>query len=256
MYLIGAKCTVQTDHRPILGIIGKPIDLLSARLRRWVIAIQQFDFKIEHISGKSNFLADVLSRNAVSDQPSDAETIGESTLCGIQMLASLSLEQIAADTSADDEMQKVVTAILQNWRLPDQKKINPYYQMRNELSIHDFKNLTVITKGDRTVIPRSLINKLLQLCHENHIGMSKMKAVLRASVYWPGMDKDVEAFCRSCNFCLMHASRGDRAPMKQVASQVEIPWSKIAIDMTGPSQALDGHTLFTIIDLNSRYPEA
>lgn len=172
------------------------------------------------------------------------------------MLAPLSLEQIAADTSADDEMQEVLAAIQQNWSSPNQKKLTPYYQIRNELSIFNFKNLAVITKGDRTVIPRSLTNKLLHLCHENHIGMTKMKAVLRASVYWPGMDKDVEAFCRSCSFCLMHASHGDRAPMKQVASQVEIPWSKIAIDLTGPSQVLDGHTLLTIIDLHSRYPEA
>ena len=256
LYLIGTVCTVQTDHRPILGIIGKSIDLLSARLRRWVIAIQQFDFKIEHIAGKNNFLADVLSRNAVFDQPSDAEVIGESSLCSIQMLSPLSLEQIATDTSADDEMQAVVTAIQQNWSSPSQKKLTPYYQMRNELSIFNFKNQAIITKGDRTVIPRSLTSKLLRLCHENHIGMSKMKSVLRASVYWPGMDKDVEAFCRACNFCLMHATRGDRAPLKQVASQVEVPWSKIAIDLTGPSHALDGHTLLTVIDLHSRYPEA
>jgi hypothetical protein len=256
LYLIGTVCTVQTDHRPILGIIEKSIDLLSARLRRWVIAIQQFDFKIEHIAGKNNFLADVLSRNAVSDLPSDAEVIGESSLCSIQMLAPLSLDQIAADTSADDEMQAIVTAIQQNWSSPLQRKLTPYYQMRNELSIFNYKNQAIITKGDRTVVPRSLKNKMLRLCHENHIGISKMKAVLRASVYWPGMDKDVEAFCRTCNFCLMHATRGDRAPLKQVASQVEVPWSKIAIDLTGPSQALDGHTLLTVIDLHSRYPEA
>ena len=256
LFLIGTVCKIQTDHRPILGIIQKPIDLLSARLRRWVIAIQQFDFKIEHIAGKDNFLADVLSRNAVFDQPSDTEVIGESSLCSIQMVAPLSLEQIAADTSVDDELQAVVSAIQQNWSSPSQKKLTPYYQMRNELSIFYHKGQAIITKGDRTLVPRSLTNKLLRLCHENHIGMAKMKAVLRASVYWSGMDKDVETFCRSCSFCLMHATRGDRAPLKQVASQVDIPWSKIAIDLTGPSQALDGHTLLTVIDLHSRYPEA
>lgn len=35
---------------------------LGSRLQRWVIAVQEFKFKVHHLSGKSNVVADVLSR--------------------------------------------------------------------------------------------------------------------------------------------------------------------------------------------------
>ena len=43
--------------------------------------------------------------------------------------------------------------------------------------------------------------------------------------------------------------------MSKVAERTTDPWSKIAIDLTGPSQELEGMNLLTIIDCYSRYPE-
>jgi len=37
--------------------------LTSKRVARWVIELQQYDIQIGHITGTSNYLADVLSRN-------------------------------------------------------------------------------------------------------------------------------------------------------------------------------------------------
>jgi hypothetical protein len=37
--------------------------LTSNRVARWVIELQQYDIQIRHITGTSNYLADVLSRN-------------------------------------------------------------------------------------------------------------------------------------------------------------------------------------------------
>ena len=43
--------------------------------------------------------------------------------------------------------------------------------------------------------------------------------------------------------------------MIPVAEKERRPWRKIAVDLTGPSHALNGNILLTIIDLYSRYPE-
>jgi len=37
--------------------------LISNRVARWVIELQQYDIKMHHITCTSNYLADVLSRN-------------------------------------------------------------------------------------------------------------------------------------------------------------------------------------------------
>lgn len=37
----------------------------SGRLARWIMKIQQYDFKIEHIKEVNNVVADVISRNVI-----------------------------------------------------------------------------------------------------------------------------------------------------------------------------------------------
>ena len=60
-YLLGRRFVLQTDHRPLRYINdGKT---LNARICRWALILQQFDFRIEFIAGSSNSVADFLSRN-------------------------------------------------------------------------------------------------------------------------------------------------------------------------------------------------
>ena len=39
---------------------------------------------------------------------------------------------------------------------------------------------------------------VLQELHEGHPGMTKMKALARMYVWWPGMEKDIETAVRTC----------------------------------------------------------
>lgn len=60
MYLIGFKFELWTDHRP-LECIFSPRSKPSARIERWVLRLQSFDYVVKYISGKRN-IADSLSR--------------------------------------------------------------------------------------------------------------------------------------------------------------------------------------------------
>jgi hypothetical protein len=60
VYLLGRKFTVQTDHRSL-----EWLDRLkenNSRLCRWSLALQPFDFVVQHRSGTLNKNADALSR--------------------------------------------------------------------------------------------------------------------------------------------------------------------------------------------------
>lgn len=59
-YLLGRPFTILTDHHACAFI--KTCKLNSNRISRWILALQMFNFKIEHISGKTNILADYGSR--------------------------------------------------------------------------------------------------------------------------------------------------------------------------------------------------
>ena len=51
------------------------------------------------------------------------------------------------------------------------------------------------------------------------------------------------------------SDKGDISPLMPVAQQETSPWTKIAIDLVGPSHTLNDSVYLSIIDLYSRYPE-
>lgn len=62
-YLYGRKFIVRTDHRPLvwLSSLREP----NAKLQRWKIKLEEYNFDIEYVKGKDNQVADGLSRMEV-----------------------------------------------------------------------------------------------------------------------------------------------------------------------------------------------
>ena len=60
-YLHGQTFLVQTDHASLQYLTTQ--DHLTPRQVRWLERLIDFDFKIVHISGKINLVADALSRS-------------------------------------------------------------------------------------------------------------------------------------------------------------------------------------------------
>lgn len=67
------------------------------------------------------------------------------------------------------------------------------------LSLRKIKSeLTVTANGDVVlqayiVFPHSLVHRAISLVHEGHKGVVKMKKLIREKVWFPGIDKEVEA---------------------------------------------------------------
>ena len=69
--------------------------------------------------------------------------------------------------------------------------------------------------------------------HEAHPGISRMKALARMYVWWPGLDKDIEESVRLCRECHVNQASPPVAPLHpwQWPSR---PWSRLYIDYAGP----------------------
>ena len=65
--LFAKAITVETDHKPLLGIMAKPLHMLSARLQRIRMRLQRYDLKLQYKPGKEMLFADMLSRAYVVD---------------------------------------------------------------------------------------------------------------------------------------------------------------------------------------------
>lgn len=71
----------------------------------------------------------------------------------------------------------------------------PFYDVKGELSC---RNDVCIAQELCTVIPSALRVRVLTMMHEGHLGVVKVKQRCRVSVWWPGINRDVEVMVKDC----------------------------------------------------------
>lgn len=59
-YLLGRKFLIETDHRPLQYMNN--LTIKNSRLTKFRLQLQEYDFEVMHIPGKSNSIPDALSR--------------------------------------------------------------------------------------------------------------------------------------------------------------------------------------------------
>jgi len=69
--------------------------------------------------------------------------------------------------------------------------------VKDELTIYN----GLLLCGNRIVVPSSLQQEILQKLHEGHPGIVKTQLRARASVWWPGVSKQIQHFIQNCNTC-------------------------------------------------------
>uniref|UniRef100_A0ABM0M6B6 Uncharacterized protein K02A2.6-like n=1 Tax=Saccoglossus kowalevskii TaxID=10224 RepID=A0ABM0M6B6_SACKO len=97
------------------------------------------------------------------------------------------------------------------------------------LSVQD----DVILWGSRVIVPAQGQLRILRLLHESHPGIVRMKAFSRNYVWWPYLDKDIEATVQSCNACQINAKLPPTTPMHPW-EYPKGPWDRVHIDFAGP----------------------
>jgi hypothetical protein len=80
-----------------------------------------------------------------------------------------------------------------------------FYDIRDALSQSDD---ALLTKDNVVVVPASLRSRALHLAHEGYPGIVKMKSRSRSTIWWPGMNSDVECYVRHCAACTASGKSG------------------------------------------------
>ncbi|CAF3112847.1 unnamed protein product, partial [Rotaria sp. Silwood2] len=70
-YLRGHEFILETDHEPLIHFTNK--EQLNKRCERWRLKLAEYRFKVKHIQGKKNHMADYLSRSPVEVAEEDIE---------------------------------------------------------------------------------------------------------------------------------------------------------------------------------------
>ena len=116
----------------------------------------------------------------------------------------------------------------------------------------------------QVVVPEQARKKVLFVAHDGllagHCGIRKTLGRVESRFWWPGIGRDVQHYCRTCEICQKCSPKGrtQDVPLSQMP-RIEIPFQRVAIDIVGPFSPLSEEKhryLLTIVDIATRFPEA
>ena len=242
-YLSGSKFTVKTDHRSLSHFKTQP--QLSGRQTRWKDVIANFDFDIEYVEGKTNVVADGLSRRADHQQHSS------------QLLASLSRvrEQNAMPVHRINAVTTLLAdihqAMVQDSNYRSLLRANAETLARSHLHV---ERSYLYYRTTRLVIPAdsALRTRILTECHDvptsGHLGKDKTIDQVKRRFYWHGMDADITQYVTGCDSCQRNKpSQQVKMGLLQPLPIPNRPWQQVSLDLiTQLPRSKSGHDAIVV----------
>ena len=106
-------------------------------------------------------------------------------------------QHVCKATKRDFTLAQVYEHVMKGWHENKNPNLQPFYSRRNELTVHQ----GCIMWGRRVVIPTKLQSEVLQVLHESHVGVVRMKTFSRSYVWCPGIDLEIEGLAKGCSVC-------------------------------------------------------
>lgn len=253
-YVYGRKFTLFSDNLPLCHILspkkGLP-GLAAARIQRWALELANYDFKVIHRAGSKNLVADGLSRLPLPEVVADPQVIkwaAEAAEVNNQVISNLpvSATQIAHETRTDVLLSKVLQYVRAGWPTAVEGELQSYFNKKLELSVEQ----DCLLWGCRVIVPPKHRRHLLDLLHEGHSGIVRMKSLARLHVWWPNLDQEIEHLVRACELCKATQTSAPKLSHNAWAWP-DRAWTRVHIDF---AQIRDEHYLI-MVDAHSKWPE-
>ena len=265
-YLTDADVLLKSDHLPLKKFLQK--NTLNNKVNNWAMELEAFNIRFEHVSGKTNILADTLS--CLIDLDPDARLNPENAgwefgyyifeplpklssedivqVCEIlsgeniirpdpdvqqpfvqQLRSPLTLDELRALQSQDDKCTTLI-------RMLKNGKLDPVAYSLQEGILYR----RVIEGGQSfqaIYIPRtpeSLIQVILQTAHNEsgHNGFPRTYSAIQRLYYWKGIKEDVLQHCMNCYTCQLHKTAAVKFEAKHFKPSLK-PMDFIAMDLIG-----------------------
>ena len=231
-FLEGRPFHILTDHKPLTYALMSRPEQHSPRQVRHLDYISQFTSDIRHVKGEDNTAADALSR----------------------------LSAIKVDSSVTVDFEAIAQA------QQDDKELRELHASPSSLVLQPVpiptSNATIVcdvsTGVPRPYIPADFRRTVFDALHSlSHPGIRATRRLLISRYVWPGINKDVVQWTRTCQQCqCCKVQRHTVTPFSTFATP-DARFDVIHIDIVGPLPPAEGYSyLLTCVDRFTRWPEA
>ena len=131
-------------------------------------------------------------------------------------VSQVKLREIQEKTKLDPELIQVSKLIVSGWldRQTDVSELaRPYWNFKDELSVLD----GVLLKDSHIIVPKSMRTDVLNQIHEGHLGVSTCRLRALTSIYWLGINGEIEDIVRQCETCQVNKPKNQKEPLFSVA---------------------------------------
>ncbi|GJW44507.1 reverse transcriptase domain-containing protein [Tanacetum coccineum] len=256
-YLIMNKSVVYTDHSALKYLFNKKD--AKARLLRWVLLLQEFDFKVIDTKGAENYAADHLSRlenpyENIFDPKEITETFP------LETLSVLISKDQSTPWFADFANYHAGKFIKKGMSTQEKNKF--FKDVKHYFWDDPFLFKTCADQIIRRCVDGKEALEILEACHSGptggHYGANfTAKKVFDAGFYWPTIYKDAYELIKSCDACQRQGKISQRDEMPQNAIQVCEIFDLWGIDFMGPFPSSRGNKYILVaVDYLSKWVEA
>jgi len=237
--------TLHTDHKNLTYLNTD----LKQKVQRWKLAIQQYDFDIQHIPVRNNIVADAMSRFCDLPEDTMADKITE-----LNMLIPTDYKSYETDIRESNQIGDSDAFSLLPAEIVDIATIYKVPQEKFKLLSKVHKTGTADQKPDTVGLTghggvELTIKRVKQLI-EAYPEFHQFKE-------WKNIRQDVTNFIRQCPCCQKMARLKMPIHTRPFTVSAYGIWDCLAMDTIGPlPQSPDGYKyILTVIDSFSRYVE-
>ena len=232
-YVYGLHFNVFNYHQPLKSIFTKPLGKAPVHLQRFLLQLQHYDFTMHYQQGNDAYITDALRRAALADNTpeipdKELSAFVHSFISNIPM-SDTRLKQFQRETAKDMVLTALTNYIQTGWP-HNRPKVDPsirqFYNFRKELSL----NNGLVLKSNHIIIPTAMRREMLQALHTSHLGITKIKLKGHSSLYWPGINSQLEDTVNSYNLCQEYRNQQQSEPLLHHEIPV-VPWYKIGTDV-------------------------
>ena len=265
MFLAGMQhFDIVTDHNPLLSILNtyRLDEIENPRLQRLKTRIMGYNFTAQWKRGSDHHAPDALSRHPTRD-PCNEDTLAESdpqlgpevSVSEIRSVSCMGLtlptrlRDLRDQAAQDTEYQALHSTILNGFpanRHQLAESCKQFWGIRQHLSVDN----DLIVYGCRLLIPRAMRRQVLADLHEAHQGAVRTKQRARLTVYWPGINNDIDNTIAACQLCQDHLPSNPKEPIVSKPRPTR-PFQEVAIDFC----TYGGKQFLIIVDCCTDWPD-